>query len=1070
MSVLQAVESWAESQPDKLLFSFLDSAGAEIERHSYASFIARVDVIASHLVAIAKLEPNSRVLLAFPPGLEMICALFACARAGMIGVPVAEPTSHNVKTALLRIAHVANDCGAQVLLTSRDRRDLIRARSAIAEPSLARALAGVVLLATEDMVEADGPTPRCKPGEIFFLQYTSGSTNQPKGVIVGHKNLMANCAAVVDHDNPVGVSWLPQHHDMGLMGYYIYPAMRGGHTFGFSPASFIRNPKLWLESISRYKATASSAPNFAFDYCMMEGRIPEETRASLDLSSLRILMVAAEPVRPAIYRRFIRTFQRHGLKPESFFAAYGLAENTVAVSSYGRKMLSVSRQELAQNRVRITRQVSGIDSSVQLMSCGVPLADNEVRIVDPETRLPLRDGQVGEIWVSGASKCRGYWGKADLSRDVFEATLASDPPTDRAFLRTQDMGFVHDGELYVCGRIKDMIIVRGQNIYPQDIEAAVEAASPAVRKGGVTAFAVGEEYDGYIAVVAEIAAGSDLPDPAAIGSAVRDALAIDVSRIVLVPPKSIPKTSSGKIIRSRTRELLSLGGLKILDELQRREEGTPDSGQGPAGAPFSILRTRYRLSGNEPMTLMDAGVDSFDLVVVMHELQEMLGERGERLFGKHIDARLLQHITIAELFRLKDEFDSAPDELLVQLSHVLARTRAASIAEEEALMRKDSVLPFTPARPAPSNIEAPKSIFLTGGTGFLGPFILASLLAQTAAKIKVLVRASTKSAAQERLLAQLRQSGLASPDQIATFHNRVEALPGALEEPHFGLSPEAWQSLTDETDAIYHNGALVNYLFTYQRMRDANVKGTAEILRLAFEGRPKPLNHVSTTFIYGWAKKDVLRESDSNDEMQLLDFGYSQSKWASEQMVLDAQRRGLPVRIFRPSLITPSLNGDGASFDITLRLMAFIIKYGIGVNSLNQISFTPVDIVANNIVAISQSPGTLGGAFNVTRDEYAKMADIVDIIARRTGAQFQMFGLKEFVPEVIRRCTKDDLLFPLLDFLIDSIDKISSMQFKRYDNSAYQAARNASPHGLPDPSLEDTVGSLVTFLERNRAI
>lgn len=1070
MSVLQVVESWAESHPERPLFSFLDSAGVETERHSYASFIARVDVIASHLATRGDLGPNSRVLLAFPPGLEMICALFACVRAGMIGVPVAEPTHYNVKTALLRIAHVANDCGAQVLLTSPDRRELISARTPMAGPSLARALAGVVVLATEEMAEAAGPTPRRDPGDIFFLQYTSGSTSQPKGVIVGHGNLKANCAAVVDHDNPIVVSWLPQHHDMGLIGYYIYPAMRGGHTYGFSPASFIRNPKLWLEAITRYKATASSAPNFAFDYCMKPGRIPEEIRAALDLSSLRILMVAAEPVQPAIYRRFVRTFQRHGLRPECFFAAYGLAENTLAVSSYGRKILSVSRQELARNQVRVTQQVSGIDSSVQLMSCGVPLVDNEVRIVDPETRLELRDGQVGEIWTSGASKCLGYWGKADLTREVFEARLASDLAMDRAFLRTQDMGFVHNGELYVCGRVKDMIIVRGQNIYPQDIEGAVEAASPAVRKGGVAAFAVGEEYDGYIAVVAEIASGSDLPDLAAIGAAVRDALAIDVSRIVLVPPKSIPKTSSGKISRSRTRELLSLGGMKILDELERREEGAPASEGGPAGAPFAILRTRYRLSGNEPMTLMDAGVDSFDLVVVMHELQEMLGERGEKLFSEHIDTRLLQHITIADLFRLKAEFDSAPDEILVQLSHILARTRAAYIAEEEALMRKDRVLPFKPARPVPSNVEAPKSIFLTGGTGFLGPFILANLLAQTAADIKVLVRAATKNAAHARLLAQLKQLGLASPDRIAAFNNRVEALPGSLEVPRFGLSPETWRSLTEETDAIYHNGAVVNYLFTYQRMRDANVGGTAEILRLAFEGRPKPLNHVSTTFIYGWANKDLLRESDNNDEMRLLDFGYSQSKWVSEQMVLDARRQGLPVRIFRPSLITPSLSGDGGSFDITLRLMAFIIKHGIGVDALNQISFTPVDVVANNIVAISQSPDTLGGAFNVTRDDYAKMSDIVDIIAQRTGARFQMFGLNEFVPEVIRRCTKDDLLFPLLDFLIGSIDKISSMQFKRYDNSAYQAARDVSPHGLSDPSLEDTVGALVTFLERNRVI
>jgi thioester reductase-like protein len=253
-------------------------------------------------------------------------------------------------------------------------------------------------------------------------------------------------------------------------------------------------------------------------------------------------------------------------------------------------------------------------------------------------------------------------------------------------------------------------------------------------------------------------------------------------------------------------------------------------------------------------------------------------------------------------------------------------------------------------------------------------------------------------------------------------------------------------------------------------MRDANVGGTNEVLRLAFEGRAKSLNYVSTTFVFGWAVKKVLYETDSNENMELLDFGYSQSKWVSEQVVMDARRRGLATRIFRPALVSPSITGGGNNFDIAIRLVAFMVNHGIGVDALNQVSFVPADITANNIVAISTTPGTVNKTYHVTRDEYANMLDITGLITKATGRQFEVFSLPDFVPELIRRCRKEDLLFPLLDFLVGSVDNISAMEFKRYDSSCYQAARDASARGKPDPSLEDTVNGILRFMQRKGII
>jgi thioester reductase-like protein len=285
-----------------------------------------------------------------------------------------------------------------------------------------------------------------------------------------------------------------------------------------------------------------------------------------------------------------------------------------------------------------------------------------------------------------------------------------------------------------------------------------------------------------------------------------------------------------------------------------------------------------------------------------------------------------------------------------------------------------------------------------------------------------------------------------------------------------GLTQDVWDFLASEIDTVFHNGATVNYLFNYDTMRDANVLGTNEIVRLAFEGGPKEFNYVSTTFIFGWAVKSTLFETDSNENMELLDFGYSQSKWVAEQVVADARSRGLSARIFRPALVSPSVTGGGNNFDIAVRLVAFMVNHGIGVDTLNQVSFVPADIVANNIVAISSTPGTANKTYHIVRDEYSNMMDITGLITKATGRQFEIFSLPDFVPELIRRCRKEDLLFPLLDFLVGSVDNISAMEFKRYESSTYQTARDASAWGKPDPSLEDTVNGILTFMNRKGII
>jgi thioester reductase-like protein len=1074
-SILDKLDSLGDQHPHKLLYSYIDVHGNAIGGYSYEKFLRRTKVIAGHLRKVHGFKSQDRLLLAYPPGLEMICAFFGCVRAGLIPVPVYPPNSRDFQSALYKMVHIAKDCQAAGILTTQDYLGSLKinlARSGVSASGVdADYISSLRWLATEEFVETVGGEIPNGASNILFLQYTSGSTRDPKGVMVTHENILHNCPLVIDHDAPVVVSWLPQYHDMGLIGCYLYPALKGGTTYGFAPTDFIQRPTLWFDAIKTYGASASAAPNFAYDYCLRAGRISKESLATCDLSSLRQLLVAAEPVKPDTYKRFLQAFQPHGLKSESFFVAYGLAENTLAVSLGGRNIISVNKKAIALGKARMTREVSEIGEATQIVSCGTPLPGLTVKIVDSERHVALEPGRIGEIWISGGSKCLGCWNNPELTLKLFHARLVDDSPYDDGYLRTGDMGFFHDGELFVCGRIKDMIILRGQNYYPQDIEAVVEKASGLIRTNCVAAFQINEDSEPALAIVAEVKNSKALPDPLKIAAAVRNYLNVEVALISFISPRAIPRTSSGKIMRHKTKHLWLQGQFGVLSEFSR-EKDADTSGGFIGQSPLDMLKARYNLTGTESYNLVEAGLDSLDLVSFMHEIKELLKRKDADLLARQVDIGLIQRVSIAELFRLAEQLEHAPEEALGPLRNTLAAFRDEQRAVEQRMMKNDARLIFEPpalaALPEIPTFKSvqPNEVLLTGGTGFIGPFLVKSLLEQTSANIHILVRASDEDQGRQRLRAAMESIGSCPAELTEMFEARVVPVCGDLGQKDLGLTREIWDGLANKIDTVFHNGATVNYLLNYDRMRDANVLGTNEILRLAFEGRTKTFNYVSTTFIFGWAVKKVLYETDFNENMELLDFGYSQSKWVSEQVVMDARRRGLATRVFRPALVSPSITGGGNNFDIAVRLVAFMVNHGIGVDALNQVSFVPADITANNIVAISTTPGTENKTYHVVRDDYANMLDITDLITKATGRQFEVFSLPDFVPELIRRCKKEDLLFPLLDFLVGSVDNISSMEFKRYDNSDYQAARNASAWGKPDPSLEETVNGILKFMYR----
>ncbi|HJQ48333.1 MAG TPA: fatty acyl-AMP ligase [Amycolatopsis sp.] len=534
----------AADAPDKRAYVFLNELGAETAELTYAALDARARTVAAHLAEHC--APGDRALLVFPQCLDFIVAYFGCLYAQVIAVPVNPPRRNRVQDATRA---VIADCEPAAVLTVGSTAELKSTVDELCGP--------LPWLAVDELAAADFRPLTASPEDLAFLQYTSGSTAAPKGVMVSHGNLVANQEMIrhgFGHDEQsTVVGWAPFFHDQGLIGNVLQPLYVGATSILMSPAAFIRRPMLWLSAISRYRAHTSGGPNFAFDACVT--RAHKEGTAGLDLGSWRVAFNGAEPIRPETLRRFSETFGPVGFREDACYPCYGLAEATLIVTGSRKGRGPVTRtvdvDELGHKRFAVAEEGRALAGS------GTVLPGEDVRIVDPGTRLPCGAGEVGEIWVAGEHVARGYWKRPDATAETFQACFAGE--TGPAYLRTGDLGVLADGELYVVGRIKDLIIIRGRNYYPHDIEQTVESAHPALRRGASAAFTVPADGGEKLVVVAEINRDyRNEADPADVAGAARAAVVAEheqaLGGLVLTMPGRLAKTSSGKIMRGWARD------------------------------------------------------------------------------------------------------------------------------------------------------------------------------------------------------------------------------------------------------------------------------------------------------------------------------------------------------------------------------------------------------------------------------------------------------------------------------------------------------------------------------------
>ncbi len=629
---------------------------------TFAELDQRARSIAAELQSTV--QRGDRVLLLFHAGLDFITSFVGCLYAGVVAVPTTYPKP---RRPMPRLVSIANGCQASMLLTDAETLSSLDEHLGSREYDRLHKLA--VDTVSPNRAAAFEPVEG-KSSDLAFLQFTSGSTSEPRGVMVSHGNLLHNLemirqgfglrAAEDGGEIQTGVFWLPAYHDMGLIGGILETMYVGGHSVLMSPAAFLQRPMGWLENMSEYGAAISGAPNFAFELCV--NRSTDEQRRRLNLSNWKVAFCGAEPIRPGTLLQFAEAFSVSGFRESAFYPCFGLAEGTLlAAGGRGPSELTVrcaDRNQLAENRfVEVTEKEVENGTGQALVGCGSALLGQRIEIVDPATNRICDSNQVGEIWLQGPSVGRGYWGRPDESEYTFGARIQGEE--DGTFLRSGDLGFIADGHLFVTGRVKDVIIIRGRNHYPQDIERTASQAHEALRQDSGAVFTTNDaDGEDRLVIVHEIDRQYRKADfdqvIRAVRRAVGDVHELELHSVVLIRHMSLPRTTSGKVQRHLCRQQLESGDLKVLAEWSKQSSQQSESSSAAAAdspkmnkptSPMTAdeidrlaerieiwllnwLKERAAIPDDElhrDKPFAEYGLDSLTAVELSHELEDWVG-------------------------------------------------------------------------------------------------------------------------------------------------------------------------------------------------------------------------------------------------------------------------------------------------------------------------------------------------------------------------------------------------------------------------------------------------------------
>ncbi len=634
-NTLDLLEYWTDVTPNNMAFAYTDGEGSDVSV-TYLQLFTKAKAIAAKLQERGMV--GERVLLLYPPCLDFVIGFYGCLIAGAIAVPAYPPRRNRNAD---RIQSIADDAESTLALTVSSVAQRMQGAVDGALP-----LKSIQWLETDNVDQAaasDWRRPVIRPDLLAVLQYTSGSTGSPKGVMLSHGNLSYNTQIICHGFRPDregrDFCWLPTYHDMGLVGSVLEPLFVGLPAIFMSPMSFLQRPLRWLECITRYRITMTGGPNFAYELCTE--KIDDEDLKVLDLSSWKTAYNGAEPVRAETLRKFAKRFEQVGFREDAFYPCYGMAETTLIVTGGvgpSKPYFQFFDGDALDER-RIIPTTAASPNARELVGCGVVLPGLEIAVVDPETRTRMPADRIGEIWISGPTVGQGYWNKPEISQSTFRAKIEGVP--DQTFLKTGDLGFLYEGQMFVTGRIKDLIIIRGVNRYPQDIEQTVEKCNSRLKSGSSAAFAVDFLGRERLIIVAEVERTRDKDWSGEVVSAIRRDVAqeheVPPDAVILVRTGSIPKTSSGKIQRHACREGFLNSGLMELARWTVWDEG---SGVADEIKPPLFAGAESQLGNPNPVVVQ----------IVMEQIRAVGRERSKTV---NLDSNLVEDLGLDSLERME---------------------------------------------------------------------------------------------------------------------------------------------------------------------------------------------------------------------------------------------------------------------------------------------------------------------------------------------------------------------------------------------------------------------------------
>jgi thioester reductase-like protein len=958
--IIDILKDRVKESPDRTIYNFLDYAADQPTGHeiSLKMLFDNAKALAAELLDKGAKKGDRVVIFSLQdPG--TLYAVFGAMMAGTVFTVIPPPIDEGK---VQRFIAVVKSCKPRFIVSNyaleQAQQPEIDVKKRLVRDALLPAL-GLKRIYTDRLPinNNDFPLHSAAPDELVYLQYTSGSTSDPKGVMVTMKNLMTNIHQVFDvYDFSTGnnlAMWIPFFHNLGLLIGLLLPVMALEGTAYFLPTlQFLQKPTLWLRVLAEFNVNITAGPNSA--YAVFQHILTPGAAAAYDLSHVTHFINGSEFVDPATIRNFAALFS---IRTNAFAPGYGLAENvclaTVAPQDY--RALWVDAEALRRNRFVPCAQGEG----KEMVSLGKPVKGLTMIAVDPESGKPCEDGQIGEIYIQGDSVCEGYWGNVK-DNENFRAGVAG---FQGEFYKTGDLGLIYRGYFYMTGRIKELIVVNGHNVHPADIRSFLQKHIPAVSMESAVFFPVEATKQEAVAVCLETDKVNT--DFAALATKINHEMArhfeFSFYDVVFAKKNSLPRTDNRKIRTHKVREHYLQGKLEVLFSSRENAsanqkttvpETTIDGIHEKVKAVFdALLETGvYDLDTG----FLELGGDSLKLVECACQLEETF----------HIA------LDITEI-GMNASVNGISEYIRTKMLEGNRSTKKIDLREECYLDK--SITPAASRRDSADSqfythsVNECRRLFLTGSTGFLGAFLIRSLIEQNRGQditIYCHVRARDEVAGLKRIMANMKHFRCWKDE----YAQHIQAVTGSLDKPLMGMKENVYERLSMEVDAVYHNGALLNFLFPYAYLKGTNVNGTKECLRFACSGKAKYFHYISSYSVYDnpshFGKK--VYESDPLTSSEGYFLGYSETKWVSEKLVQIARERGLRACIYRPGEIAgDTVHGIWETKDLLSRMITGCIHMQKAPAINTRFHMVPVDYVSDAIAHISRQEGACGLAFNI---------------------------------------------------------------------------------------------------------